>query len=79
MTVSLRRSATVTATIYLGSTAVRKIWSGKALATGSHTWTWNGKTSSGAYVKAGSYRVRVEAKSKYGTTRWTRYLTIQVH
>ena len=37
----------MTATIYLGSTAVRKIWSGKALATGSHTWTWNGKTSSG--------------------------------
>jgi len=79
LTVTLRRSATVTATIYAGTTKVRTIWSGKALAAGIHHWTWSGKTSSGAYVKAGKYRVLVAAKSRYGTTYWTRYLTVQVH
>jgi flagellar hook assembly protein FlgD len=80
LTVSLRRSAAVTVTIYSpGGTVIRKPWSAKSLATGSHTWTWNGKTSTGSYAKAATYRVVVLAKSKYGTTRWTRYVTIQAH
>jgi spore germination protein YaaH/flagellar hook assembly protein FlgD len=79
LTVELRRSATVTATIHLGTTKVRTIWSGKALAAGSHGWTWNGKTSSGSYAKAGKYRIVVAAKSRYGTTHVTRYVTVQVH
>ncbi|HYH91679.1 MAG TPA: FlgD immunoglobulin-like domain containing protein, partial [Candidatus Saccharimonadales bacterium] len=79
MTVSLRRSARVTVTIYLGSTRIRRIWTDKALAAGSHGWTWNGKTSGGTYVKAGTYRVVVLATSTYGTTRWTKSVRIQVH
>ncbi len=79
MTVTLRRAATVTATIYLGTTRVRTIWAAKALATGAHGWTWSGKTSTGAYAKPGKYRVLVAAKSKYGTTYVTRYVTVQVH
>jgi flagellar hook assembly protein FlgD len=79
MTVSLRRSADVTATIYLGSSVVRRIWSDRTLAAGSYGWTWNGRTSSGAYAKAGKYRVVVSATSRFGTTRWTRYVTIEAH
>jgi spore germination protein YaaH/flagellar hook assembly protein FlgD len=81
MTVSLLRSATVSATIYKGSstTAFRKIWVGKAEAAGSHTWKWTGKSSSGTYASAGTYHIVVLAKSKYGTTRWTRTVTIQAH
>ena len=77
--ITLRRSASVTATIYLGSAVARRVWSGKAFATGTHTWTWDGRTNTGAYAKPGTYRVRVDAKSIYGTTSWTRTVTVQVH
>ncbi len=79
LTVSLLRSARVTATIYLGSSKVRTIWSGKSLKAGTFGWTWNGKTSAGSYVKPGTYAVVVLATSKYGTTRWTRWVKVEAH
>jgi spore germination protein YaaH/flagellar hook assembly protein FlgD len=79
MTVSLRRSARVTARIYLGSTVIRRIWTDKSLAAGSYGWTWNGRTGSGAMAKPGRYKVVVSATSRFGTTRWTRYVTVETH
>ena len=49
--------------IYQGSTLVRRIWTGRALAAGTYGWTWNGRTAAGAFVKPGSYRVVVDATS----------------
>lgn len=79
MTVVLRRGAKVTVTIYSGTKTVRSVWTAKALATGTTTWSWTGKTSAGAYVKAGKYKVVLDATSKYGRTRVTRYLTVERH
>ncbi len=63
LTLVLRRKATVTVAIYQGSTLVRRIWTGRALAAGTYGWTWNGKTAAGAFVKPGTYRVVVDATS----------------
>jgi len=38
-TLVLRRKATVTVAIYQGSTLVRRIWTGRALAAGTYGWT----------------------------------------
>jgi spore germination protein YaaH/flagellar hook assembly protein FlgD len=79
LTMTLRRSATVNVAIYLGSTKIRAIWTNKSMATGPHGWTWNGKTSGGTYVKAAKYKIVMTATSRYGTTRWTQYVTVQPH
>jgi len=79
LTLTLRRSAAVSATVYLGSTKVRTIWSKKALPAGTTTWSWTGKTASGVYVKPGRYRIVLDATSKYGRTRVTRYVTVEKH
>jgi flagellar hook assembly protein FlgD len=77
--VDLRRKASVTVSIYLGTTLVRRPWAAKALAAGAHGWTWNGKTAAGAFVKPGTYRMVVTAKSQFGSTSWTRSVTVQAH
>ena len=69
----------MTMAIYQGSTLIRRVWTDKALTSGSYRWTWNGKTSAGAYVKPGTYGIRVTAKSAYGTTWLTRNIKIEVH
>jgi flagellar hook assembly protein FlgD len=79
LTVSLRRSASLTVSIYAGSTRIKRIWLAKTMATGNHGWTWNGRKSDGTYAKAGTYHVVVLATSKYGTTRWTRSVKILAH
>nr|MBA2755964.1 hypothetical protein [Chloroflexota bacterium] len=79
MTISLIRPGSVSASIYLDGTRIRRIWTDKPLATGSYSWTWNGKTSTGAYAKPGTYRVVVAVVSKFGLTRWTRLVKIEVH
>ena len=43
------------------------------------SWTWNGRTGSGAMAKPGRYKVVVSATSRFGTTRWTRYVTVETH
>jgi len=65
--------------VYQGDTLIRKVWTDKALTSGTYGWTWNGKTSSGAYAKPGTYRVLVTAASAYGTTWLYRNAKIEVH
>ena len=73
----LRRPATVTVSIYQGSTLVRRIWTGRHLATGAYGWTWSGKTAAGAYVKPGRYTVVVEATSSIGLSNFARGVTVK--
>jgi flagellar hook assembly protein FlgD len=75
-TMVLRRPATVTVAIYQGSTLVRKIWTGRRLGTGTHGWTWSGKTAAGVHVKPGRYKVVVEATSSIGWSRFARGVTV---
>ena len=76
-TLVLRRKATVTVAIYQGSTLVRRIWTGRALAAGTYGWTWNGRSGSGAFVKPGSYKVVVDAVSSIGPSRTSRSVTVR--
>jgi spore germination protein YaaH/flagellar hook assembly protein FlgD len=75
----LIRSATVTVAIFHGSTLVRRIWTGKALAAGTYRWTWNGRSAAGTYVASGSYHAVIFATSWIATTRNSRYLTVEAH
>ena len=77
MTFSLRRSADVTVTILQGATVVRSIWTAKPFGAGSHGWTWNGRTASGALVKPGTYRVVVRAVSSVGTSSFSRNVVVR--
>jgi flagellar hook assembly protein FlgD len=77
--ITFRRSATVDVAIYRGDTLVRSVWTHRAVRTGTYHWTWTGKTAAGAYVKPGTYKVMVTATSKFGTTRFSRSVTVQVH
>ncbi|MEJ7748287.1 MAG: glycosyl hydrolase family 18 protein [Candidatus Limnocylindrales bacterium] len=79
LTVELRRSATVNASIYLGTTRVRRIWLDTVRHAGTYGWTWNGRTASGAYARPGRYRIVLSARSSIAITRWTRYVTIEAH
>ncbi len=75
---SLRRSAHVTVTILQGATVVRTIWTAKPFGVGSHAWTWNGRTASGALVKPGTYRVVVRAVSSVGTSSFSRNVVVRL-
>ncbi len=75
----LLRSATVTVAIYQGGTLVRSVWTSRALGAGTYRWTWDGKSGSGATVKAGTYTASVTAVSWIGATRLTRPVTVEVH
>ena len=77
LTFVLRRKATVTVAIYQGSTLVRRIWTGRALAAGTYGWTWSGKTAAGAFVKPGTYRVVVDATSWIGPSRFARNVIVR--
>jgi spore germination protein YaaH/flagellar hook assembly protein FlgD len=76
-TMVLRRTATVTVSIYQGSTLVRRIWTGRRLAAGTYGWTWTGKTAAGAYVAPGKYKVVVEATSWIGWSRFARGVVVR--
>jgi flagellar hook assembly protein FlgD len=73
----LRRAATVTVSIYQGSTLVRRIWTNRALTAGTWGWTWNGRTAAGALVKPGTYKAVVDATSWIGWSRFTRTVTVK--
>ena len=77
LTLVLRRSASVTVSIYQGSTLVRPIWTNRVLAKGTFGWTWDGRTSTGALVKPGRYTVVVDATSWIGTSRFDRSVTVK--
>jgi spore germination protein YaaH/flagellar hook assembly protein FlgD len=75
----LRRAAVLDVGIYRGNTLVRNIWTGRSVAGGTTTYTWNGRTASGAYLAAGTYRIRVSARSWIGTTTDSQNVVIEVH
>jgi flagellar hook assembly protein FlgD len=77
--ITFRRAAKVDVAIYQGGTLVRTIWTNRAVKTGTYGWTWSGKTAAGKYVKPGTYKLTVTARSKFGTTRFSRSVTVQVH
>ncbi len=79
VTVTVRRAARVTAAIYRDGKRVRPIWTDHAVKTGASTWTWDGKTSTGSYAKPGRYTIIVLATSRFGTTRFTRDVTVKAH
>jgi spore germination protein YaaH/flagellar hook assembly protein FlgD len=65
---TLKRGAAVTLGIYQGSTLVRSVWTNKAFAAGTFSWTWDGRAAGGAFVPRGTYQVRVSARSWVGTS-----------
>ena len=77
LTFNLSRSAKVTVRIYRGTTLVRTIWTDRTLTAGLHGWTWDGRTSSGARVAAGTYVAIVDATSRIGPSRMTRTVTVR--
>jgi spore germination protein YaaH/flagellar hook assembly protein FlgD len=77
LTFALRRPATVTLSIRQGSTVVREIWNGRALAAGTWGWTWNGRTAANVLVKPGSYRAVVTATSRIGSSTFTRIVVVR--
>lgn len=79
MTISLVRRGSVSASIYLDGTRIRRIWTDNPLAAGSYSWTWDGKTSTGAYAKPGTYRAVVAVVSKFGLSRWTCLVRVERH
>jgi spore germination protein YaaH/flagellar hook assembly protein FlgD len=75
----LRRAAVIDVGIYRGNTLIRTIWTSRSVAAGTTAYTWNGRTASGAYVAAGTYRIRVSARSWVGTTWYAQNVVIEVH
>ncbi len=77
--IAFRRAARVDVGIYRGSTLIRRVWTNRSLKASTYHWTWTGKTTAGAYVQPGTYTIMVTATSKFGTTRFSRSVTVQVH
>ena len=79
LTFTLGRSAHVTVTIYCRARR-SSARSGRAqpFGAGSHGWTWNGRTASGALVKPGTYRVVVHAVSSVGTSSFSRNVVVRL-
>ncbi len=77
VTIVLRRAARVSVAIYAGSTLVRRVWIDRPLAAGTATWTWNGRNAAGALVRAGSYKVVVDAISGIGWSQYSRGVTVR--
>jgi flagellar hook assembly protein FlgD len=68
LTWRLTRSATTTLGLYdTGGTLVRTVWSGRAQAAGTRTWTWNGRLADGTLVTQGRYLARLTVRSGLST------------
>jgi flagellar hook assembly protein FlgD len=65
---TLTRAASVSVGIYSGSTLIRTVWTGRTLAAGLHSWAWDGRDATGAFVARGTYQIRVTARSWVGTS-----------
>jgi spore germination protein YaaH/flagellar hook assembly protein FlgD len=75
----LRREAVITVSIYRARTLIKPVWSAKSLTAGTYTHTWDGRTPSGAYAAAGTYRILVIARSWIGTTTYSRNVVVEPH
>jgi flagellar hook assembly protein FlgD len=76
VTFALRRPARVTLSIYQGNVLIRRVWA-KDFAAGRHGWTWNGKSTSGRFVKPGTYRAVVDAASWIGWSTFSRTVVVK--
>ena len=72
----LSRWASVTISIY-GGTFLRDIWKARPLGAGTYSWTWNGRTASGALLKPGTYRAIVTATNWFGSSTMTRPIVVK--
>ncbi|MEO5966083.1 MAG: FlgD immunoglobulin-like domain containing protein [Candidatus Limnocylindrales bacterium] len=72
----LARDAITTLRLYDASgTLVRTAWSKRSQAAGTRSWTWNGRTTDGAFAPQGLYLARLTVTSPYATletSRWVR-------
>jgi flagellar hook assembly protein FlgD len=69
----LTRSATTTLRIFdARGGLVRTVWSGKAQAAGTRSWTWNGRRADGTLVPQGRYVARLSVTSSLGTQELAR-------
>jgi flagellar hook assembly protein FlgD len=75
--VKLQRHARVTLSIDSGSAIVRAAWQATPLDAGTYGWTWNGRTTSGALLKAGTYRAVVTATSAIGSSTFTKTIVVR--
>jgi spore germination protein YaaH/flagellar hook assembly protein FlgD len=73
----LRRTAVATISIYRGATMIRRIWTDRTLVAGAYGWTWNGRTAAGAFVAPGTYRALVVARSRIGTSSFSRTIVVK--
>ncbi len=65
----LAREATTTLRLLdVGGSPVRTVWTGRAQAAGSRSWTWDGRLADGTYVPQGRYVAELTATSSLGTT-----------
>ena len=64
----LTRTATTALRLYdPHGVLVRTVWTGRRLAAGVRSWTWNGKLADGTFAPQGRYDARLEATSSIGT------------
>jgi flagellar hook assembly protein FlgD len=76
LSLKLLRPATVSVSIYQGTTLVRRAWIDKAQAVGTWSWSWNGRNGHGELVGPGTYTASVTATSAVGVSRLTRTVTV---
>jgi flagellar hook capping protein FlgD len=77
LTVGVGRHTRLSAAIYQGSTLVRQIWSSVPVDAGSYGWTWDGRTSSGAFAAPGTYTVIVRSASAIGGSWFARTVVVR--
>lgn len=77
LTLKLSRTATVTVAIYQGAELVRRVWTDKAMAPGTWTYSWNGRDGHKALVAPGKYTVRVTSTSWIGKSALSRTVSVK--
>jgi spore germination protein YaaH/flagellar hook assembly protein FlgD len=77
LTAVIGRHARVSAAIYRGSALIRQIWTNQPLDAGTYGWTWDGRTSTGAFAAPGTYSVVVRANSTIGGSWFGRTVVVR--
>jgi hypothetical protein len=73
LTWRLSRAATTTLRIVDAKGAlVRTVWTARAQASGTSSWTWDGRKADGTLVAQGRYLARLAVTSRLGTQELTR-------
>jgi hypothetical protein len=74
--VTTNRSASLTLRILDAAGAeVRRAWTNRSVAAGTHSWRWDGKTAGGAWAPRGRYTAVLMAVSSTGSTEIRRSIT----